>query len=81
MITTMKTTSAVEKDNALKTFVEGMTNEQAVKALKAYYGTCEEYLEDKDKRLSLDARYHWLEWTFVIEDWLEHYRAQHAVNA
>lgn len=71
MITTLKTTTAREKSNALETFLEGMTNEQALKALKAYYEICSDTLEDRDKRLSLDARYHWLEWTFVIEDWVE----------
>lgn len=80
MITKMKTTTAVEKDNALEVFLKGMTDEQAVKALKAYYETCETYLADEEKRLSLDARYHWLEWTFIVEDWLEHYGARHAVS-
>lgn len=71
---TLNTSSAREKSNALETFLAGMTNEQALKALSAYYDICNEHLEDRDKRLSLDARCHWLEWTFVIEDWQEELR-------
>lgn len=71
---TLNTSTAREKSNALETFLGGMTDEQALKALDAYYKICNEQLEDKEKRLSLDARCHWLEWTFVIEDWVEELR-------
>lgn len=73
MITTMKTTSALEKEAMIVGMIDNLPVEDILSVLERHYAVAEQYLGDTH-RLSIDARYHWLEWTFVLDDIMEFYK-------